>query len=122
MTGPKPLPSEFNTPIAQAIVLSLVTCGFYNAYWNYRQFQAMNVLLGREEYSFVHWMLLSMVTCGIYHIYTEYKMGSDLQQYLAANGLEVSPNLSITGLALSCFGMTIVADAIYQHELNRLCA
>ena len=66
--GQKPLPKEFEIKIAVGIILSIVTCGLYNIYWNYRQFLAMNLLLGREEYNFVHWILLSIATCGIFHI------------------------------------------------------
>jgi hypothetical protein len=121
MEPSKPLPREHSHGVALGIILSLVTCGLYNIYWNYRQFRAMNVLLGREEYNFVMWLVLSILTCGLYHIYYEYKMGSDLQAYMRGAGFDVSPNLAIIGLALSCFGMTVVADAVYQHELNRLC-
>ena len=49
-------------------------------------------------------------------------MGSDLFNYLKTRGIEVSPNLPVIGLVLSLFGLTIIADAVYQHELNRLCA
>lgn len=118
----RPLSGEFHVPVAEGLILSVVTCGLYNVYWNYTQFRAMNALLGRQEYDFTKWLLLSLVTCGLYHIYTEYRMGSDLQDYLVRNGHTVNPNLSTIGLVLSCFGMTVIADAIYQHELNRLCA
>ena len=80
----------------------------------------MNALLGREEYNFWSWLILSIVTCGIYHVYYEYKMGSDLYVYMKGKGLDVNPNLPMLGLLLSIFGLTIVADAVYQHELNRL--
>jgi len=114
------LSSEHKIEIAAGIILSLLTCGLYNIYWNYRQFQAMNELLGREEYNFVSWLLLSIVTCGLYHIYYEYKMGSDLYAWLKDHGHEVSPNLPLIGLALAVFGLTVIADAVYQHELNKL--
>ena len=122
MANEKPLTREYEVGVALGIVLSILTCGLYNIYWNYLQFRALNVLLGREEYKFVQWLLLSIVTCGLYHIYYEYKMGSDLQAWLKDHGYDVSPNLAVTGLALSCFGLTVIADAVYQHELNRLCA
>ncbi len=121
MTTDKPLSSEHQLEIATGIVLSLVTCGFYNIYWNYRQFQALNQLLGREEFKFVPWLLLSLVSCGLYHIYYEYKMGSELHLWLKANGHESNQNLPIMGLVLSCLGLTIIADAVYQHEINKLC-
>ena len=116
----KPLHPDHHLDIAMGIILSIVTCGLYNIYWNYREFQAMNELLGREEYNFGLWFVLSLVTCGIFHIYYEYKMGSDLYAILKDRGIDANPNLPLIGLLLSIFGMTIVADAIYQHELNRL--
>ena len=120
MTTDKPLSSEHHIDIATGIILCLITCGFYNIYWNYRQFQMMNALLGREEYKFVPWLLLTLVTCGLYHLYYEYKMGTDLYNWLKEHGREVNPNLGAIGLVLSCFGLTIVADAVYQHEFNKL--
>lgn len=120
MDNDKPLGSEHRIDIAVGLILSVVTCGLYNIYWNYRQFQAVNMLLGREEFQFVPWLLLSIVTCGLFHIYYEYKMGAELQAWLAARGRFVNPHLAAIGLALSCFGLTIVADAVYQHEINKL--
>lgn len=118
--SPGPLGQEHELNIALGIILSLVTCGLYNIYWNYCEFQAMNQLLGREEYRFWYWVILSILTCGIFHIYYEYKMGSDLYNYMKGHGHEVNPNLPLIGLVLSIFGLTIIADAVFQHELNRL--
>ena len=117
----KPLPPEYRVDIAVGIILSLVTCGMYNVYWNYKQMKALNVLLGREEYDFVKWLILSLITCGLYHVYYEYRMGCDLQEWLAKNNPPGSPNLSAMGLVLSLLGFTVIADAVYQHELNKLC-
>jgi hypothetical protein len=118
--APKPLSGEHRIDVATGIILSVVTCGLYNVYWNYRQMAAMNALLGRAEFDFTKWLLLTIVTCGLYHIYYEYKMGSDLQTWLDQNGVVVSPNLGVVGLALSIVGLTVIADAVYQHELNKL--
>ena len=120
MTPAKPLPKEAEVEIVLGIILSFITCGLYNIYWNYKQIEAMNILLGREEYNFLHWLLLSFITCGIFHLYYEYKMGSDLYLYMKEHGLEVNPNLPLVALLLSCFGLSIIADAVMQQELNRL--
>lgn len=122
MDNEKPLPGEYNIGVALGIILSIVTCGLYNIYWNYLQFKAMNILLGREEYQFWKWLGLSILTCGIYHIYYEYKMGADIYAYMKGKGIEVNPNLHILGVVLAVLGLTVVVDAIYQHELNRLTA
>lgn len=117
---PKPLSPEDRIGVAVGIILSLVTCGFYNVYWNYVQFRSLNTLLGREEFEFAKWLILSIITCGLFHLYYEYKMGRELQLWLSEHGYPVSPNLGVLGLVLSCFGLSVVADAVYQHELNRL--
>lgn len=116
----RPLSPDHALDIAVGIILSIVTCGLYNVYWNYREFQALNALLGREEYRFWHWVLLSLITFGLYHIYYEYKMGSDLHRILKSKGHDANPNLPFIGLGLSCFGLWVIADAVYQHEINRL--
>lgn len=114
------LSSEHRVDIAAGIIFSVITCGLYNIYWNYRQMEAMNALLGRREYEFWKWALLTVVSCGLYHIYYEYRMGSDLQTWLTQNGRAVNPNLAVVGLILSIFGLTVIADAVYQNELNKL--
>ncbi len=116
----QPLSSEHRVDIAAGIIFSVITCGLYNVYWNYRQMKAMNALLGRAEYDFAKWAILSFLSCGLYHVYYEYRMGSDLQSWLTQNARPVNPNLAMIGLVLSVFGLTVVADAVYQNELNKL--
>ena len=120
MSEAKALSSEHHVDVAAGIIFSVVTCGLYNVYWNDRQMKAMNALLGRAEFSFGRWLLLSVLSCGIYHIYYEYRMGSELQEWLTQNGRPVNPHLAVIGLILSMFGLTVLADAVYQHELNKL--
>jgi hypothetical protein len=120
MSDAKVLSTEHHIDVAVGIILSVITCGLYNIYWNYRQMEAMNALLGRQEFNFAKWAILTLITCGIYHIYYEYRMGSELQTWLTQNGRPVNPNLAIVGLVLSMMGLTVVADAVYQHELNKL--
>ena len=50
--------------IGVGILLTIVTCGIYGLYWQYRQMEALNGFLGRKEYDFWMWFLLSIVTCG----------------------------------------------------------
>src|SRR5580700_9149684 len=98
MSDAKALSTEHHVDIAAGIIFSVVTCGIYNVYWNYRQMQAMNVLLGRQEFSFNKWAILTLLSCGIYHIYYEYHMGAELQAWLTQNGRPVDSYLAITGL------------------------
>jgi len=120
MSDGKVLSNEHRIDVAAGIIFSVITCGLYNIYWNYRQMEAMNALLGRREFDFGKWALLTLLSCGIYHIYYEYRMGAELQNWLTQNNHPVNQNLAIIGLVLSIFGLTVVADAVYQHELNKL--
>jgi len=104
--------------IAIDILLTLVTCGIYNIYIQYKQIQALNILLNQEKYQFVTWALLTLVTCGIYHLYHEYRMSDDLCRLISPQ----NPNASepILCLVVSLLGAPIVADAIQQSRINQL--
>jgi hypothetical protein len=120
MSDAKVISTEHHVDIAAGIIFSVISCGIYNIYWNYRQMKAMNELLAREEFDFGKWAILTVLSCGIYHIYYEYRMGAELQAWLTQNGHPVNPHLAVIGLLLSVFGLTVVADAVYQQELNKL--
>lgn len=120
MNDQNPLSSEHRRDVAAGIFFTVITCGIYNIFWNYRQMKALNALLGREEFIFGKWALFSLLTCGLYHIYVEYRMGAELQQWLVQNSRAVTSNLAIIGLVLSLLGLTVITDAVYQHEINKL--
>lgn len=105
--------------IAVDILLSLATCGIYNLFWQARQFRALNAFLGEERFGFWKWFLLSLVTCGVWHVYTEYVMGQAIHEIQARMGRRPTENLPVLCLALSIFGLTLVADAIQQEEINK---
>lgn len=105
--------------IALSILLTLVTCGLYNIYWNYCEMKTINALLGRKELDFVLWLVLSIITCGLFHLYYEYKMGLALQEVQTKYGLPQDPHIAVVSLVLSLLGLTVVADAIQQHQINK---
>ena len=111
---------EATSNIAVDVILSVITCGIYNFFWQARQMRVVNVLLGEERFGFWMWFLLTLVTCGLYHIYHEYVMGQSITQVQRRFEKEASDNLSLISLLLSVFGLTIVTDAIQQHEINAL--
>ena len=111
---------EATSNIVVDIILSLVTCGIYNLFWQARQFRVLNAFLGDTRFKFWPWLLLSIVTCGIYHLYFEYVMGNTIMDIQRERGAKVAGNLGITSLFLGIFGLLVVADAIQQHEINQL--
>ena len=114
--------SDMFISIPLYLVLTLLTCGFFNLYWNYRQMEICNMLLDREEFSFLTWFLLSLLTCGIYHIFYQYKMGAvivEIQKHRSVSANDALPVISTIGTIL---GASIVVDCIHQHELNKFAA
>lgn len=107
--------------IATAILLTIITCGIYGLFWQYRQMSALNGFLGRKEYDFWMWFLLSIITCGIFAMYYEYKMANGLNEIKEARGRRVDANLPLICLLLTVFGLGIVSLAIEQNEINGLC-
>jgi hypothetical protein len=104
------------------IIITLLTCGIANLYWNYRQMLACNDLLGREEFSWPMWFFLSLLTCGIYHLFYQYKMGSAILEVQQERGVAIMNELPLLSVLVSVFGASLVVDIIHQHEINKLCA
>ena len=122
MTGS---PSTFPIPrdkavssIATDVLLTIVTCGIYNLFWQARQFRVLNAFLGRREFRFWPWLLLTLITCGLYHVYTEYVMAKAVLAIQRRLGKPTSDNLPLISLIVSLLGLTLVADAIQQSEIN----
>jgi hypothetical protein len=106
--------SEHVRSIAANIILTLVTCGIYNIYWQYLQMQSVNELLDRDKYGFWPWLLFTLITCGIYHIYHEYRMSEDIAR---STGRDPKSD-GLIAVILSVFGLSIVVDAIQQSHIN----
>ena len=102
------------------LVLTLFTCLLFDLYWNYRQMEACNDLLGRDEFSFWLWLLLVLITFGLYHFYYQYQMGRAINEIQERRGLPVTEGLPILSVIATLLGVGIVADSIHQLEINRI--
>lgn len=111
---------QYNMNTGLSLLLTLVTCGIYNLYWNYMQMEICNRLLGREEFGFLRWIILSILTCGIYHLIYQYKMGSAITEIQFKNNLHVTKDLPMLSLLAAIFGFSILADCIHQVEINKI--
>lgn len=110
----KPSPSRHVRSIGLDIFFTIITFGLYNIYIQYCQVKAVNVMLGEEKYSWGWWLFLTIVTFGLYHIYHEYRQATDIEH--KAGGVQ---HLVLLSVALSCFGLAPVCDAIQQSHINR---
>jgi hypothetical protein len=112
--------SAHKKEIAKEVILVVITCGFYDIFWQYQQIQFVNLALGQEKYSFVRWLVFTMLTCGLYNFYHEYKMSQDFVALQLKAGLTKSDNLPMLSILLCVFGLPIVVEAIQQLEINKL--
>jgi hypothetical protein len=121
MLNQHPYPEyEGKRNIVAGILLSIITCGIYGLYWQYKQMATLNAWLKRDEYSFWLWFFLSIITCGIFGIYYEYKMANGINSVQADNDLVFDVNLPIICVLLAIFGIGIASLAVQQHQINRL--
>jgi len=102
------------------LILTLLTCGIWNLYWNYRQMVACNEMLGREEFNFLTWFVLVIVTCGIWHIFYQYKMGSCIVEIQEKMNKRVFEGLPILSCIVTLLGWSIIVDIIHQNEINKV--
>lgn len=112
---------SFQANIALYLILTLLTCGVFNLYWNYKQMEACNTLIGKKEFSWALWFFASIVTCGLYHLYYQYKMGSVIVDIQNKYSLKIFESLPVVSIVATLLGFSIVTDMIHQHELNKIC-
>ncbi|WP_324951558.1 DUF4234 domain-containing protein [Oligoflexus sp.] len=105
---------DFVRSVAVDIVLTIVLCGLWNIWVQARQMRAVNFMINSEKYKFLPWLLLTIVTCGLWHLYHEYRLSRDI--CLAMN--KPDSDNPLVHLLLSIFGLSIVADALQQSEIN----
>lgn len=110
--------SEHYASIPLYLLITILSFFVFNLYWNYRQMQACNDMLGRKEFSFLTWLVLIVLTCGIYHLFYQYRMGSAINEIQERFDLPVTDGLPLLSVIASILGFGIVADCIHQHEIN----
>ncbi len=111
---------RYTVNTALYLVLTLLTCGLFNLYWNYRQMQSCNELLGTKVFSFFWWIVLVVITFGLYHFYYQYKMGRAINDIQYHYRLSPTNGLPILSLLAAILGVGVVADCIHQYEINRI--
>lgn len=111
---------EHYCSIPKYLIITILTLGLFNLYWNYRQMQACNDLLDEEDFSFILWLLFTIITFGLYHIYYQFKMGRAIVRIQRAMNEREFDVLPLISVFVTIFGLSIVVDCIHQHEINKI--
>ncbi len=111
---------EGRRSILSGILLSIITCGIFGLYWQYKQMETVNAWLERNDYSFWLWFFLCILTCGIFGIFYEYKMACGINEVQHNQGILHDSNLPIVCVLLAICSIGIASLAIQQYQINRL--
>lgn len=106
--------------IPLAIVFTIITCGIYMIYWEYKILDSLYKANNIPSSAGVD-VLLSIVTCGIYGLYMLYKAGKMESQAMAAYNFP-EKNESALYLILGIFGLAIISFCILQSGINNFLA
>lgn len=107
--------------IVLSIVFTIITCGLYGIYWFICLTNDANEASGEQGTSGGMAFLFTVITCGIYSLFWAYKMGEKLDIAKEKRGFGSGrSDAGVLYLILCIFGLSIVAWALMQNELNRL--
>ncbi len=112
---------KYKKSIGISIILTFLTLGIYNLFWQYHQIKTINFFLEKKVLSFWRWFFFTIITFGLYHIYHEYLVG----KYIVEIQYKIdkpapSTTLPVVALILSIIGLALITDAIEQKELNEI--
>ena len=99
--------------IFMAIIFTILTCGIYGIIWLWSLNNELRVANNKTTNSGTNF-LFSILTCGIFFLVWNYKLGDEIED---AGG----KNEGVVYLILSLFGLSIVALALAQNQVNRIC-
>ena len=95
------------------IILTILTCGIYGLVWLWCLNNELRVANNRKTNSGTNF-LFSILTCGIFFLVWNYKLGEEVED---AGG----KNEGVVYLILSLFGLSLIALALVQSQVNKIC-
>ena len=112
---------DYSLSIVLLIVLSIVTFGIYVFIWIYRVSEFLGKTLGREQFSPGVEVVLCLFV-PFYIIYWVYKQSKGIDEAHRMRGNFNNTDLSVISLLLTIFSLGIVAYALMQDQINKLCS
>lgn len=120
--GPAPtIPPEGYIGIVKLIVLSLITFGIYVFIWIYRTTRFFDVALNRQGSFSPGVEVVLCLFVPFYFIYWVYKQSKAAEEAHRRRGNPGNDDLAIINLLLTIFGFSIIAYALLQDQINKLC-
>ena len=105
--------------IALCIIFSIITCGIYALYWFVCLTDDSLYVSKEKGAGGVLALIFSIITLGIYALYWSYKMGDRIDIGKKIHDIPGGSNNGVLYLVLSIFGLSIIAWALMQSELNK---
>jgi len=102
--------------VGTAVVLSIITCGIYYLYWEYKLWSTLYKANDMTDTAGTD-IILSIITCGIYMIYMHYKAGKMEASAHARYGLPPKDDTTLY-LVLTILSLAIITTAILQSNIN----
>ncbi len=109
----------YRKSVVKAVILTIVTFGIYNLFWQNHQIKTINYFMEKRVLSFWRWLFLTIFTFGLYHIYHEYLVAKYILEI--QNKVQkpiTNPTLPQIAILLTILGFALIVDAIEQKELN----
>lgn len=97
------------------IILTILSCGLWNIWVQYRQMKDINMILQKKTYRFSLTILFTICTLGLYFWYHEYRLTKELHEL---NGLYDLKLIEIFVPLLTFFGLWFLVDSYQQDLLN----
>ena len=109
---------------ALVVVLMLVTCGIYYAYWIFKTSDELQRTTGDPTINPALDLVLSLVTCGLWGFYVHYRNAQKLHALLVRldpQHQDQSSAVLLLCVATIFVGVTgVIASYLVQEDFNRL--
>ncbi len=106
------------------VLLSLVTCGIYGLYWQFKTSDELRAATGDDSINPLLELLLTLVTGGIWGVYVMYRNAQKIHRILVSRDparKDQSQTILILAIAMYFVGVThFIAVWLLQEEMNQL--
>lgn len=104
--------------ILATVLLTIVTCGFYGMYLQYKMGSEINRHHPKSQLNPGLDLLLLFLTCGLWGWYVMYRYPREVEEMIRSEG-GTPGDITIPCLLFAFFGLHLVSFMVLQGELNK---